>query len=160
MRHLAFAIALFALPAIAQDGGESGFCVAQADRALYQVDCIGLTAERCMQSTLDQSTLGMSECLNAELEWWDARLNRAYQLLRDREAQEDADMAADGVNAPIQAEALRDMQRAWITYRDAACDFARSQWGGGTGGGPATLSCLLRQTALQAIHLQSYLEDY
>ena len=41
------------------------------------------------------------------------------------------------------ADSLRDMQRAWITFRDAKCDWETVQWGGGTGAGPARLSCLM-----------------
>ena len=65
----------------------------------------------------------------------------------------DEDTAMYQPELPKQAEALRDMQRAWITFRDAACDYERSQWGGGTGGGPATLACLMRMTGEQALLL-------
>jgi uncharacterized protein YecT (DUF1311 family) len=62
-------------------------------------------------------------------------------------AEGDAGAKADGLTVPPVAEALRDMQRAWIAYRDASCDYERAQWGGGTGGGPATAGCLMRTRA-------------
>ena len=47
------------------------------------------------------------------------------------------------------------MQRAWIGWRDATCDYERAQWGGGTGGGPATVACLMRLTGEQALYLET-----
>jgi uncharacterized protein YecT (DUF1311 family) len=49
------------------------------------------------------------------------------------------------------------MQRAWIGYRDAACAYEESQWGGGTGGGPASVDCAMRLTARQALALEARL---
>jgi uncharacterized protein YecT (DUF1311 family) len=64
-------------------------------------------------------------------------------------------MADLGSAAPSQGDALKNMQRAWIAYRDATCDYERSHWGGGTGGGPATVSCLMYMTAEQALYLEA-----
>jgi uncharacterized protein YecT (DUF1311 family) len=115
--------------------------------------CIGLAAQRCIEATPGgYSTVGMSACLGAELDWWDARLNAAYRSVMAEARAMDAE-APD--YAPKQAEALRDMQRAWIPFRDAKCAYERSQWGGGTGGGPATLGCLLHETAEQTLHLEN-----
>ena len=90
----------------------------------------------------------MSGCLDRELQYWDAKLNENYAsaLRRARDADGDTDGAPS-------ATALREMQRAWIPFRDATCDYERSQWGGGTGGGPATSSCLMRLTGQQALYL-------
>ncbi|MGI9395022.1 MAG: lysozyme inhibitor LprI family protein [Boseongicola sp.] len=104
------------------------------------------------------STVGMGYCLSRELEYWDARLNIAYKLLRDVDRAEDAELAAVNSSAPIRAKALRDMQRSWIGYRDAACFYDYSEWGGGTGGGPAHAACLMRITGVQALRLEEKLE--
>jgi len=56
--------------------------------------------------------------------------------------------------APAQAEALRDMQRAWIAFRDATCTYEASQWSGGTGQGPAYEGCVMRMTAEQTLYLE------
>jgi uncharacterized protein YecT (DUF1311 family) len=69
----------------------------------------------------------------------------------------DAEVKAEGIEAPSVAEALRGMQRAWIVYRDEACDYERAQWAGGTGGGPATAACLMQQTGEQALALEGRL---
>ena len=95
----------------------------------------------------------MGGCLSLELTFWDNLLNANYKQRMSVAKEIDAEMQELGATVPLQAPALRDMQRAWITYRDATCDYARSQWGGGTGGGPATVSCLLDLTGQQALYL-------
>ncbi len=47
------------------------------------------------------------------------------------------------------------MQRAWIGFRDAKCGYEAAQWGGGTGAGPASVTCHLHETARQMLYLQS-----
>nr|WP_281390454.1 lysozyme inhibitor LprI family protein [Paracoccus amoyensis] len=98
----------------------------------------------------------MSMCLGQEYDIWDAKLNEAYQsLLSDAEAT-DKEMAELGSAAEKQVPHLRDMQRNWIAFRDAACGYERSRWGGGTGGGPAATECMMRLTAQQFFWLQKY----
>ena len=66
----------------------------------------------------------------------------------------DVDMATEENGLLSAEETLRGMQRAWIAYRDAKCEFVRAQWSGGTGQGPAMLSCLMQETGRQALWLQ------
>ncbi len=137
-----------------------GCLQASADEA-RQNECVGSSASMCMDATPGgSSTYGMGGCLNYELEYWDDQLNAQYRVLMAREKADDAQADADGYSAPKKAPALRAMQRAWITYRDATCDYERAQWGGGTGGGPATLSCLLNLTGKQALALKRHLITY
>jgi uncharacterized protein YecT (DUF1311 family) len=68
-------------------------------------------------------------------------------------------------NDPEHAQALRDMQRAWIGFRDATCAFERAYWGGGTGGGGtggglAQVSCLMQMTGEQALYLKASGAEY
>jgi uncharacterized protein YecT (DUF1311 family) len=122
--------------------------------------CIGLAADACMSDEVGSSTVGMGFCLGEEWQWWDARLNEVYgDLMAQARAADEENAGFGGPVPPSQAEALRAMQRAWIAYRDAACDFARAQFGGGTGGGPAAAECLMRQTALQTFHLEDQLTE-
>ena len=100
------------------------------------------------------TTVGMGYCLDRELSYWDGRLNAAYAQVMAKDKAVDAEMTALGSAAPSLSESLRAMQRAWIPFRDASCDYERAQWGGGTGGGPATLSCLMYMTARQALLLE------
>jgi uncharacterized protein YecT (DUF1311 family) len=114
--------------------------------------CVGLAANSCMESSPGgYSTNGMSICTELELDWWDERLNRNYQLMRERARAFDADTAD---YAPPQEEALKEMQRAWIPFRDAKCEFVATEWGAGTGAGPATIWCLMDETARQALYLE------
>jgi len=122
-------------------------------------NCIGLAAQACMESPDAYTTVGMGFCLGAERDWWDARLNVVYQRLMTRETDRDAEMEEIGATAPKVATALRDMQRAWIAFRDAACLYEYSQWGGGTGGGPAHASCTMQLTAEQTLALEARLQE-
>jgi uncharacterized protein YecT (DUF1311 family) len=147
-----------AVPAAAQDAlvfdiGATAACVAGGGGR----DCIGLASAACMQVGPGGTTAGISGCLERELDWWDARLNAAYGALMARDRAADAEMKRLGAAAPSQAEALRAMQRAWIAWRDTTCDYERAQWGGGTGGGPATHACLVQRTGEQALYLETTL---
>ena len=131
-------------------------CVAKAVTPEGKRGCLGLSAQQCMGASFDGSTtIGMMGCLDGERDYWDRRLNAAYKALRAKAQASDAEMDELGASAPRTAPALKQMQRAWIAYRDTTCDFERSQWGGGTGGGPAVLSCLMRLTAEQALYLET-----
>ncbi|WP_308917561.1 lysozyme inhibitor LprI family protein [Jannaschia sp. LMIT008] len=111
--------------------------------------CVGAAARACMDETSGgRTTVGMGGCLDAERRFWDDRLNAAYGPLR-------AAHRAGGEGP--RADALRDMQRAWIAYRDAACTYERMGWLGGTGGDPATAECLMEATARQALVLERWL---
>ncbi|WP_027258406.1 lysozyme inhibitor LprI family protein [Leisingera aquimarina] len=135
--------------------GATAACVAGAANQDARRGCLGTSAQHCMGETPDGSTtVGMMGCLDGERSYWDQRLNRAYKSMRTKAEALDAEMEELGSAVPKTAPALRGMQRAWIIYRDATCDFERSQWGGGTGGGPAVLSCLMRLTGEQALYLE------
>lgn len=120
--------------------------------------CIGSAADLCMeQNEGGYSTYGMSYCISLEAEWWDEALNFEYSRVLSEAAFLDGELSED---LPSVAEALREMQRAWITYRDASCAFEAAQWGGGTGAGPAYNGCVMRLTAAQAITLGGSFVDF
>lgn len=159
----ALALILLAAPAAAQD--EPRFspaptldCLAVNAGTPEAQACIGLSAGDCMETTaIGSTTVGMGYCLDRELTLWDGRLNAAYRDLMAAERRLDAEAKAFGSSAPPRADALRAMQRGWIAFRDARCDYERAQWGGGTGGGPATLACLMQMTGEQALYLEATL---
>lgn len=149
-----------ALPALAQQmiysDEHSESCLQAGQSQQEREACIGVSANACMEDTEGGfSTAGMVSCLSLELDYWDRRLNAAYRDLMRREKADDAEFGAGQNGVPSKAKALRAMQRAWIPYRDASCAYARAQWGGGTGGGPAELSCLLQMTGEQALRLEN-----
>ena len=135
-------------------------CLQEATEWAERQNCIGAASIQCIEATAaGSSTIGMSECTYKEYQWWDGELNAAYGRLRALEKSEDAD--AGGLPGYIsQAEALLNMQRAWIKFRDQKCTYERAQWSGGTGGGPAEISCLLDETARQAMYLDIMTQTY
>ena len=151
-------LAVLATPAAAQDlifspaGTEACLTTTQTYDARHA--CIGTSAQQCMNTTPGgNSTVGMGGCLSAELDYWDARLNDAYGDVIAAARAMDAEMAEIGATVASQEDALRAMQRAWITFRDATCDYEYSQWGGGSGSGPAIAGCLMRMTGEQTLYL-------
>ncbi len=119
-------------------------------------DCVGVSANACQDATPDGSTtIGIGFCLRAEYAFWDEMLNEAYGTLRNRLKENDANR---GDGAPSQVDALRDMQRAWITYRDAACAFERSLWANGSGASIGQISCLMNETAGQLFVLTTEID--
>jgi len=142
--------------------GPTARCVAEAEiasprrKGLAVLDCAGRAAAACMATPGGDSTIGMMHCLDAEWRFWDRRLNLAYAARMQAGLAEDQEMKSIRATTGSIASALRDMQRAWIAFRDAACRYEQAQWLGGTGGGPATLACHLHETARQALKLEGW----
>jgi uncharacterized protein YecT (DUF1311 family) len=152
---------LAAGPAAAQDVAfapvATETCLAAAGDEAAKEACVGKAAEACIDTPDGQTTVGMGFCYGAERDWWDARLNAAYGELMAMETAVEAELKELGSAAASPAAALREMQRAWIGYRDAACLYEVSQWGGGTGGGPAGAACMMQLTGEQALALEGRL---
>ena len=148
-------------PATAQDipfsVAATESCVAAAGDLAGREGCIGRSADACMATPDGYTTVGMGFCLDREREFWDGRLNAAYGALMQLEVAAETEVEELGSAAPSPAAALRGMQRAWIGYRDAACTYEASQWGGGTGAGPAATGCMMTLTGRQALALEERL---
>ena len=143
---------------LAFDIAPTSTCVEQADwSAGPPYDCVGAAADACMETPDGSSTVGMGYCLDAELQWWDARLNQVYAGVMKQDKATDAEMAGTDATVPPLAENLKAMQRAWIPFRDAACEYEMAQWGGGTGQGPALVGCLMAETGRQTLRLEARL---
>ncbi len=133
-------------------------CLAEAEGAA-RFDCVGTAAQYCMSKPSGGSTVGMGFCLGRELGEWDDRLNAAYAELRRVEQLVMDEAERMELRVPDTVLALREMQRAWIRFRDASCAYEFSTWGGGTGGGPANTACLLDLTGRQALRLEDRLQE-
>jgi len=120
------------------------------------LDCVGRSAQACMSRPGGDTTIGMIDCLKGELGYWDARLNTAYAKKMAAAKKEDAEMKSIRATTASLVDALRNMQRTWISHRDAACLYEQAQWLGGTGGGPATMACYMHETARQALKLEGW----
>ncbi|RJE79759.1 lysozyme inhibitor LprI family protein [Paracoccus sp. JM45] len=157
---LAVVIALSG-PAMAQDGmpqfQDDLLATCLTEQGDTPEACINKAADLCMNAEGGYSTVGMSYCLSQELAQWDRLLNTAYADVMAQSETADARMDDLGSVAPKQAPLLQQMQRNWIAFRDAACSYEGSRWGGGTGAGPAGTQCLLTQTARQYLWLNAYL---
>jgi len=108
-------------------------------------DCIGTIATPCLDREENQTTVGMVGCTSRELQWWDGQLNILYGTLR-------GNLSSEG------SEALRDIQRAWIKYKDAKCAFPRIFFEGGTMAQPIAADCVMRMTAERAIEIGEWLD--
>ena len=134
-------------------------CLAKAVLPSEEEACIGTSANLCIDTPDGYTTVGMGFCLGYERDYWDGRLNAAYSQLMEYETANDAEMAKIGATVPSTVNALREMQRAWIGFRDRACAYELSQWGGGSGGGPAVANCHMVMTGQQALRLEYRLEE-
>lgn len=115
--------------------------------------CAGRSTEACMEATTAGSTtIGMAQCTDSELAFWDDRLNAAYKKLVKRAKAQDADLGSPK-DGPIFL-ALRDMQRTWITFRDTSCEYERVWFHGGTIAGLVYVDCTMTMTARQALKLE------
>ena len=108
-------------------------------------DCIGRVSDLCLEIPENQTTQGMVACVMREQQWWDGQLNFFYGALRQ-------------TLSPEAKTGLRDIQRAWIKYKDLKCGFAHVFFEGGTMAQPIGAGCLLRTTAERTIELSSWLE--
>lgn len=154
------ALLLLTLPAYAQDMAfditPSLECVAVAPDTNAAKLCIGEAASTCMEQEMGFTTLGMGFCLDAELSYWDGVLNDSFQTLRTMLRASDSTLPE---YLAKQADGLRDMQRAWITYRDTRCSFEASLMQGGTAGSTVYLGCAMQLTGEQALFLQMHSEN-
>ncbi|HET9069897.1 MAG TPA: lysozyme inhibitor LprI family protein [Amaricoccus sp.] len=161
MRSLAILL-LLATPAIAQEISFSPeateACVAAAEDALGRMGCVGRSADACIEGPGGESNAGIGACLVAERDFWEGHRERALGALVEIETRNSEELASLGSAAPSSIEALRAMDGAWIAWRDAACAYEVSQWGGGSGGGPAEAQCLMRMTGRQALALEDRLK--
>lgn len=96
----------------------------------------------------------LNECSREGWERADKALNRAYAaaLSAAREFDEWPQGRAE--------ETLRAAQRAWVPFRDAACDAEAATWDGGTGQAMIYYGCLERLTLQRTEDLRSYADQW
>ena len=107
--------------------------------------CEDLTHRACLAMGRGaDTTFGRVMCAMLLDDLWDAELNRLWSLV------------LDGRDA-AQAERLRDEQRAWIDYRDAACRFAVAEVAGGSMAAHVGGDCRVRMTAERIVAFREIL---
>ena len=119
-------------------------------------NCIAEAANLCQESDGGSTTLGIVACLQAETEVWDDLLNAQYLELRDSMREQDLEWPELGISRAV---ALRDVQRAWIAFRDAECGYAYARYQGGTIRNVVAASCVLEETARRALTLKAFLHE-
>ena len=119
------------------------WCFTQALPGGALSSCLGKAAGACQTAPGNGTTIGISQCIQAEAQVWDNLLNEQYQLRR-----------AEFAERPELADQLRDAQRAWIGFRDAECGLAYSIWSDGTIRTIVAANCILTETAERAVELR------
>ena len=110
--------------------------------------CIGAGYTPCMEATpFGASNQGMTRCMAAELDWWEALLARLLDDLRRAEAEFDAAPSEPWPDLPSALEALDRTQALWAEWIEARCDYMTIEFLGGTMRGQIWVSCRLEQTA-------------
>jgi uncharacterized protein YecT (DUF1311 family) len=92
---------------------------------------------RAQDESCDGNTYETAVCLLRVLKKVDTELNTVYQ--KSLKVAKDPYTPADVAN-------LKDAERKWIAYRDAACKAERGLWGLGTGAPAIHSICLIRIT--------------
>lgn len=96
--------------------------------------------EKCCCSTVE-----VAACLARSYKEADGMLNRTYR---------DALAAVARYYTEQDAQNLKDAERLWVAYRDAACKAESGLWGAGTGAPGARVVCLIRLTRIRTDELK------
>lgn len=106
------------------------------DKCLFK-----LVADPCTETPEGRSNLGTADCFRIETVIWDTLLNENYKELMD------------AIDDKADQDKLKEMQRAWIAYRDTTCDFYWHKIHGSMSV-PMTAACQARETARRALLLK------
>lgn len=90
---------------------------------------------------------GINWCLGQAYQRADDALNAVYQQ-------------AMGRASPAMSSLLRDAQRAWIPFRDAACEAEAEFMRGGSGEAMMRLGCLTRETEARTEVLRMFADGW
>jgi uncharacterized protein YecT (DUF1311 family) len=101
-----------------------------------------LVATPCTHSPDGAANLGAADCYRIEWAIWDGLLNENFKTLHD-------------TLDDTQTGKLRDMQRVWIAYRDATCNFYYDKIRGSMAI-PMGTACAARETARRALLLKLF----
>lgn len=130
MSKLALAVALLVGVTTSATASDEMFDQARLSRAYHQ--CLGR----------DPSNSDIGQCIEAERERQEARLNEAYRMVMAR-------------LAPPRRVALRASERAWVRSRQGECDRVYREMEGGTGDGIALDTCMSVRAAERTARLEA-----
>lgn len=101
--------------------------------------------------------MDMNQCAYDDWEAADTDLNEVYQQAMGLLKTWDTDLPADEKGG---AAALKDAQRAWITFRDNACEAEGYAMKGGSAEPLLVYGCMRLLTEERVGHLQGMLDAY
>lgn len=110
-------------------------------------ECIGLIADPCPEAP-GANTATIVACHMREQKIWDGYLNQWY-------GEAEKHLAADAAAAT----ALKDAERAFISFRDAKCLYWEKRYEGGTFASVATGDCMRVETGRRAIEMRAIADD-
>lgn len=113
--------------------------------------CAGLAAAACMAADPAMA----DACLAAEADWWRAERDRAFAAALAMA--QGRDSATWENPPPSMAAGLRDMERAWLAFRDARCGMERSRWWEHPDAERHWRGCMMRMTAAEVAVLTALL---
>ncbi len=145
---MAVGLSVFAAKAMAQDvildSGTVDACLASTPTGAIDPSCLGEASNACQKATQGgETTIGISECIQAETRAWDVLLNREYKATRQAHAGDQ-----------VVLDQLLAAQRAWIAFRDAECALAYALWRDGSIRVIVAANCMMVQTARRTIELR------
>lgn len=114
--------------------------------------CLWESFRGCTKTNGD-SSVQEHTCLMREYAVWDAQLNANYRAKLSWFDSMLKDSQVTGMERDIYQtgqKALREAQRAWMSYRDKACDAVAGEYGMGNGVTNAIRICLTELTAQRA----------
>ncbi len=109
--------------------------------------CIGIIGDACAEAP-GANTVSIVACHMREQKIWDGYLNQWYGEAMTR--------LADDIAAQV---ALKDAQRAWISFRDAKCGYWQKRYEGGTIASVVTGDCMRVETGRRALEMRVILDD-
>lgn len=114
--------------------------VKHADDGEGERECaFKLVADPCVEK--NDSNLGTANCYRMEAAIWDGLLNENYRDLMN------------AIDDKADQDKLKEVQRAWIKYRETTCDFYWFKIHGSMSV-PMTAACQLRENARRALLLK------
>ncbi len=145
-------VLLLSSAALAQDAFSpvaTEACLASLDRQTDRRVCVGKSAQECGEAS------DGAACMDAEITYWNARLDVAFALVLDRAKGKDDDAVHLNLRPRDQAGALSTAQDSWQQYRHDACAFEQTLWGSGQADAPEVRACHLYLTAEQVFYLEA-----
>lgn len=165
MKRLVFALLLLPTTLWAEDDLVNRYgplltqCYGAAGTTEAKAECIGILSQNCMaREEGGETTFGMTQCLSSETEVWDVFLNDEYRQTMAWAKAMDADEAEVFPEFANRADALKKAQRAWLVYRDAACDLEYARGGSGSIRQLYGAGCFMQMTAQRTIELKQMRE--